>query len=110
MNYLKKALILSLFLTSCSKDDGISVKIPILQNHIDSTSIDDKVYSKPKKTNFSKEIKKIICKSKTSSYICDTIKTRTKGSKKLYKKFGRLKKSPYICKTNQKRGKGRKTF
>ena len=53
---------------------------------------------------------KIICKSKTSTYICDTIKTRTKGSKKLYKKFGRLKKSPYICKTNQKRGKGRKTF
>jgi len=101
VNYLKTALILSLFLTSCSKDDGISVKIPILQNHIDSTLINDKVYSKPKK---------IICKSKTSSYICDTIRTREKRRKKLYKKFGRLKKSPYICKTNQKRGKGRKTF
>ena len=109
MNYLKTALILLLFLTSCSKDDGISVKIPILQNHIDSTLISDKVYSKPKKTNFSKKIK-IICKSKTSTYICDTIKTRGKESKKIYKKFGRLKKSPYICKTNQKRGKGRKTF
>ena len=92
MDYLKKSvIILSLFLTSCYKDDGISVKIPILKNHIDSTLISDKVYSKPKKTNFSKERKKIICKYKTSSYLCDTIKTRTKKSKKIYKKFGKRK-------------------
>jgi hypothetical protein len=75
MNYLKKPLLLfflSGLLYGCSKDDGISVKIPKLENHLDSTSVEDKIDSinkfdslkllftetKPKEFNFIKKTKR----------------------------------------------------